>query len=90
MKLQSFEHKQDYVFSLSFENGRCAEVDLSDLIARHVSLSELKTAQVDKEWGCLMFKDGMVDIEPKTLYSFVFGHEAIVQAAQKIEDSATI
>lgn len=85
MKLQSFEQKQDYVFSLTFENGRCAEVDLSDLIARYVSLSELNTAQVDEEWGCLMFKDGLVDIEPKTLYTFVFGHEALVQTAQKTQ-----
>ena len=90
MKLQSFEHKQDYVFTLTFENGRCADVDLSELIARYVSLSELNTAQVDTEWGCLTFKGGMVDIEPKTLYAFVFGHDAIAQSSHKLQDRAVI
>lgn len=90
MKLQSFEHKQDYIFSLTFENGRCAEVDLAELIQPHVLHSELDSAQIDEEWGCLMFKDGMVDIEPKTLYAFVFGHDAIVQASNNIQNRASI
>jgi hypothetical protein len=72
MKLQSFEHKHDYVFLLEFTDHRSSEVDLSPLLKAYVDISDLNTAQIDPDWGCLMFKDGMVDIEPKTLYGFVF------------------
>ena len=72
MKLISFEHKQGYVFLLEFADHRSTEVDLSPLLQTYVAPSEIHTAQIDPEWGCLMFKDGMVDIEPKTLYSFSF------------------
>lgn len=68
MKLINFEYQQDYIFILVFENGEKIEVDLSDLIKNHVSEKNLNTAQVNKEWGCLEFNNGMVDIEPKTLY----------------------
>ncbi len=46
------------------------EVDLKDLISKYVTPEELQTAKVNQEWGCLEFKDGLVDIEPKTLYKF--------------------
>jgi hypothetical protein len=29
---------------------------------------ELNSASIDKDWGCLEFKNGLVDIEPKTLF----------------------
>lgn len=74
MKLESFKHKTDYVFTLSFSNQNPIEVDLSPLIKLHVKPSALSTAQIDPEWGCLMFNDGMIDIEPKTLYSFATSH----------------
>lgn len=70
MKLESFEHKTGYVFALVFSDHSCIEADLSPLIQSYVEPSAITTAQIDPEWGCLMFKNGMVDIEPKTLYSF--------------------
>jgi hypothetical protein len=68
MKLLNFEKKDHYRFSLTFENGEMKEIDLQHLIGQHVSSEFLDTARINKEWGCLEFKDGAVDIEPKTLY----------------------
>lgn len=70
MKLVNFKHLQGYWFILDFENGEHKRVNLSGLIASHVSQEELKTAHIDPEWGCLEFKNAMVDIEPKTLYRY--------------------
>ena len=70
MKLNSFKHYHDYLFELDFENGVHKTVDLSKLIKSKVSPQELKTAHIDKDWGCLEFKGGMVDIDPKTLYGY--------------------
>jgi hypothetical protein len=68
MKLKNFEHREGYRFVLTFENGETMEADLKELIGSHVNPEALDTARIDPEWGCLEFKDGMVDIEPKTLY----------------------
>ena len=35
-----------------------------------VFFQALNTAQLNKDWGCLEFNDGAVDIEPKTLYRY--------------------
>ncbi len=70
MKLRSFEHKDQYTFLLEFVDHTRFEVDLFPLLAAYVEPSAIETAQIDPEWGCLMFKEGMVDIEPKTLYQF--------------------
>lgn len=70
MKLKSFEHQTGYNFILTFENGETQEIDLENLIGQHVTLAETVTAQLNVEWGCLEFKAGMVDIEPKTLYKY--------------------
>ena len=70
MKLIKFKYQQDYIFALTFENGESIETDLKTLIEKHVSVKDLNTAQLNKEWGCLKFNNGMVDIEPKTLYQF--------------------
>ncbi|OPX54321.1 Protein of unknown function [Oceanospirillum multiglobuliferum] len=75
MKLQAFEHKKQYVFVLEFEDHSRVEADLSSLLADYVEPSAIKTAQIDPDWGCLMFKDGMVDIEPKTLYKFAMKNQ---------------
>ena len=75
MKLQSFEHKSQYVFVLEFADQSRVEADLSPLLEAYVELSAIKTAQIDSEWGCLIFKEGMVDIEPKTLYKFALEQE---------------
>jgi len=77
MKLISFEYQHDYIFILTFENGEKIEVDLSDLIKKYVSENNLNTAQINKEWGCLEFNNGMVDIEPKTLYRYAVKHALI-------------
>ena len=68
MKLINFKQKQGYCFILTFENGETKESDLTELIGNYVSLECLNTARINTEWGCLEFKDGRVDIEPKTLY----------------------
>jgi hypothetical protein len=70
MKLIEFKHQQDYIFTLTFENGENAKVNLKNLIEKYVSKNNLNTAQLNKEWGCLEFNEGMVDIDPKTLYSY--------------------
>lgn len=70
MKLQSFEHKSNYVFALQFVDHSQVEVDLAPLLRAYVEPADIDSARIDPEWGCLMFKDGMVDIEPKTLYKF--------------------
>lgn len=70
MKLKQFAHQQDYRFNLIFENGESQSVDLAELIAAHVSPQQTASARINSEWGCLEFNDGMVDIEPKTLYRF--------------------
>ena len=71
MKLIHFEYLNAYCFELTFENGDKKQADLKDLISQYVTLDELNTARIDREWGCLEFKCGIVDIEPKTLYAFV-------------------
>lgn len=76
MKLTSFEHRQGYCFRLTFENGETQEADLHGLIGKYVSPDDLNTARIDPEWGCLEFKQGMVDIEPKTLYRECFAEDS--------------
>jgi hypothetical protein len=70
MKLKQFVHLQDYRFELTFENGETIVADLGTLIAEHVAPQETQSARINPEWGCLEFKAGIVDIEPKTLYRF--------------------
>ncbi len=70
MKLKEFKIKNDYIFNFVFENGIKKIVDISSLIQDKVTKEEVKTAHIDKDWGCLEFNNGMVDIEPKTLYNF--------------------
>ena len=70
MKLKKFTLNTDYIFDLDFEDGTHATVDLSPLIELKVSRQELQSANIDKDWGCLEFNGGLVDIEPKTLYHF--------------------
>ena len=70
MKLKNFEHKQNYFFKFVFENGEVKEADLKALIGKFVEEEQLNTAKIDTEWGCLEFKNGAVDIEPKTLYHY--------------------
>jgi len=70
MKLKEFKIKNDYIFDLEFEDGIVRTVDMSKLIKSKVKANELNTAHIDKELGCLEFKNGTVDISPKTLYNF--------------------
>ncbi len=71
MKLKQFQNLGNYNFVFVFENEKAIQKNIRDLIASKVSLDELQTARLDKEWGCLEFKEGMVDIEPKTLYRYL-------------------
>ena len=68
MKLKKFKIEHDYVFDLYFEDGTHKVLNLENLIKSKVSKEDLKTARIDKDWGCLEFKNGLVDIEPYTLY----------------------
>jgi hypothetical protein len=70
MQLVAFEHGIGYNFRLTFANGENIEVDLKELIFNYVDLNSLSTAKINSEWGCLEFKAGMVDVEPKTLYKY--------------------
>jgi len=74
MKLREISHQGDYRFFIKFENGEAKTVDLKDLIAKHVNQNELSSARINQEWGCLEFKDGKVDIEPKTLHNYAKSH----------------
>lgn len=74
MKLKHFEQQEGYKFKFFFENYEVKETDLKNLIGDYVELAELNTARIDTEWGCLEFKNGLVDIEPKTLYAFAKSH----------------
>ncbi len=80
MKLKHFEHIDAYRYLLIFENDEHKQVDLIDLIGNHVSLDQLNTAHIDPEWGCLEFNDGLVDIEPKTLYQYAIAGATKVAA----------
>jgi hypothetical protein len=70
MKLKEVKHQHDYHFLITFANGESGNVDLENLIATYVEPQETSTAHVNSEWGCLEFKNGAVDIEPKTLYQY--------------------
>jgi len=69
MKLQNF-HNNRFEFSLIFANGDNIIVNLKDLIGEYVSESDLSSAVIDAEWGCLEFCKGSIDIEPSTLYHY--------------------
>jgi len=70
MKLNHFKYCENYIFEFDFENGIHKIVDISALVKSKLTLEDLNSAHIDKDWGCLEFKDGMVDIDPKTLYNF--------------------
>jgi len=74
MKLRQFEQHRDYVFGLTFANGEFIEADLAPLLKDHVDATELASARIDQDWGCLEFKNGAVDIEPNTLYQWAESH----------------
>ena len=69
MKLKEFKIEHDYVFDLHFEDGTHKVLNLENLIKSKVSKEEIKTAHIDKDWGCLEFNNGLVDINPQTLYN---------------------
>ena len=73
MKLKEAQNISGYKFLFVFENGEQKEANIESLISKYVSKEEINTAHVNQEWGCLEFKNGSVDIEPKTLYTFVKG-----------------
>jgi hypothetical protein len=75
MKLKHFTRQDAYRFILEFENGEINEADLQELIGDYVDIEALSTAHLDIDWGCLEFKGGRVDIEPKTLYNYIKKHE---------------
>ena len=70
MKLINFKNISEYKFIFTFENGEIKKVDLKNLISKKVAIKELNSVKIDSEWGCLEFKDGLVDIEPKTLFNY--------------------
>jgi Protein of unknown function (DUF2442) len=83
MKLVEFKHLKNYVFTLTFENGESKETDLKNLLEKHVDVNNLNTAQLNKDWGCLEFNDGVVDIDPKTLYRYAASRGKSLQTTEK-------
>ena len=81
MKLIKITHLTAYTFTLFFENGENKEANLKELIAKYVNIEQIKTAQINSEWGCLEFNEGKVDIEPQTLYKFACNANNISAAA---------
>lgn len=79
MRLIKYKNLNNYKFYLEFENQISGEVNLEKLISKHLSLVELASVNLNKKRGCLEFKDGMVDIEPKTLYKFFKFHELLTR-----------
>ncbi len=73
IKLENFKNS-GFNFLLFFANGEMIDVDLYPLIGKHVSEESLKSARIDCEWGCLEFHNGIVDIDPKTLYNYAIKH----------------
>ena len=69
-RILTIKHQQGYLFTLTFENGESKDTDLRALIEKHVNQNNLNTAHVNSDWGCLEFNNGMVDIDPKTLYCY--------------------
>jgi hypothetical protein len=59
-----------FQFSITFASNETLDVDLFELIGKHLKPEEVSTMNVNSEWGCLEFKEGNVDIEPLTLYKF--------------------
>ena len=51
MRLISFKLHDNYIFDLNFEDGAKKKVDLSNLIKSKVTLDELKSANIDKDWA---------------------------------------
>ena len=70
MKLVNFKYQQAYIFILTFENGESKETDLKNVLEKYADVNNLNTAKLNKDWGCLEFNDGRVDINPKTLYRY--------------------
>jgi len=70
MKLIKYKNTNGYNFYFEFANRVKGEVNIQTLIGKYVTNNELSTANLNQEWGCLEFKNGLVDIEPKTLYKF--------------------
>ena len=81
MKLIKFTHQVGYQFSLLFENGEKKASNLKELIEKHVNIEQIKTAQINSEWGCLEFNAGRVDIAPQTLYKYACHINNLSEAA---------
>jgi len=70
MRLIKYKNLDNYKFYFEFSNRDSGEVNIKNLIGKYIAKDELSTANLNEEWGCLEFKKGLVDIEPKTLYKF--------------------
>ena len=85
MKLEGFQHT-GFDFSLMFINSEVLTVDLYPLIGAYISADELLSARIDSEWGCLEFRDGLVDIDPTTLYRYAVQYGASKQHREPLPD----
>ncbi len=74
MKLRSFQN-DGFTFTLTFADGESVRIDLRPLIGEHVAEDDLASARIDPDWGCLEFRDGVVDIAPATLYRYALGNQ---------------
>lgn len=52
------------------------------MLEKHVGVNNLNTAQLNKDWGCLEFNDGVVDIDPKTSYRYAASRGKSLQTTE--------
>jgi hypothetical protein len=77
------EYLDGFSVKVTFEDGLCGIVDLSEYIARGGVFSRLSTPDVfrrfivDRELGTLCW-DGDIDIAPETLYEEALKHKVTV------------
>lgn len=70
----------NYIFDLEFKDGLNKNIDLPESIKDKVAVEESKTDNIDKDWRCLEFNSGIVDIESKTLYDFTKRKKQIIKS----------
>ncbi len=74
---------------LFFANGEIFTVDIHQLIGKYVSEDDLNSARIDSEWGCLEFRNGIVDIDPVTLYRYAIQYGESTQRREAFSEKVS-
>ncbi len=88
MKLESFKN-YGFNFLLFFANGEMFTVDIHPLVEKYVSESDLNSARIDPEWGCLEFRNGIVDVAPTTLYRYAIRYGESTQCREAFSEKVS-